>query len=62
MHTFREAEKPMTIEEAFGTWPMGQGMAVTFRTQAEAEAFIALAKNKHDIEARIGGRVIKTPK
>ncbi len=62
LHTFREAEKPMTIEEAFGTWPMGQGMAVTFRTQAEAEAFIALAKNKHDIEARIGGRVIKTPK
>jgi len=45
----------MTLADAFGTWPMGQGMAVTFRTQAEAEAFIALAKSpKHGIDARIG--------
>jgi len=37
-------------------------MAVTFRTQKEAENFIALARDKHGIAARIGGRVIKTPK
>ena len=62
LHWLKKGWKEMSLNDAFGTWCMWQGMAVTFRTQKEAENFIALARDKHGIAARIGGRVIKTPK
>lgn len=63
LHWLNRDKQSMSLENAFGTWCMGQWMAVTFKTQEEAEKFIALAHHeRHRIKAQIAGRVMVTPK